>query len=271
MISEQKIGFIGCGNMALAIIGGLVKQGFNPSSIMASNRSQEKLRTTAKHYQINIAEDNQSVVDFADVIILAIKPQILPEVCEQIQNSKINGKLIISIAAGISTTRISQLLNQPVAVIRAMPNTPSVIGEGATGLFANSATTEPQKTLAEQIFSAVGAREWVIDESHIDVVTAIAGSSPAYVFLFLQSMIEQAIEQGLPADVARSLASQAVKGAAALALEESSKSLVDLRKAVTSPGGTTAAAISSFEKNQFSDIIKQAITAATARANELGE
>jgi pyrroline-5-carboxylate reductase len=271
MKQQQKIGFIGCGNMTSAIIGGLVKQGFPSESIIVSNRSQEKLTNIKKIYNVSIASDNSQIVAFAETIILAVKPQMLEDVCEPLKRLSFSGKLVISIAAGTSTETIENYLSQSIAIIRAMPNTPSQILQGATGLYANQLAGDAHAEIAEAIFGAIGKNEWVDDESLIDVVTAIAGSSPAYIFLFLQAMMEQSIELGLPAEKARNLASQAVKGAAALVQEEHNKSLVDLRKAVTSPGGTTAAAIASFEQNHFSDIIKQAVTAAAVRGKELGE
>lgn len=271
MNNKYKIGFIGCGNMASAIINGLINQGMLASNIMASNRSQAKLNQIASTTSILTTTDNQMVADFSDVLILATKPQILPQVCEQLKSCNLSDKLIISIAAGINTDKIVLLLEQSVSVIRAMPNTPATICEGATGLFANQQSSLLQKQTATAIFDAIGKTEWVQQESLIDVVTAIAGSAPAYVFLFIQSMLEQAIAEGLDETSARNLSTQAVLGAAKLAQIKSDVSLTELRTAVTSPAGTTAAAIASFEQNNFSNIIKQAVAAATNRGKELGE
>lgn len=267
----MKISFIGCGNMASAIILGLVENGLTPQNIMASNRSSEKLDKIKSTSNILTTTNNREAAEFSDVIVISVKPQILPQVCGQLCDIDLSNKLVISIAAGITTDKIVRNLAQPVAVVRAMPNTPSTILEGATGLFANSHTSENQKNSATNIFSSIGIAEWVDKESLIDVVTAIAGSAPAYVFLFLQSMIEQAIDSGLAPTSARNLATQAVKGASQLAQTKSDESLQDLRKAVTSPGGTTAAAISSFEQDEFSNIIKKAVSAAINRSKELGE
>ncbi len=271
MSENNKIGFVGCGNMTSAIIHGLIDQGFLSKNIMASNRSLEKLERIENTSNIQITTDNRQVSEFADVLVLGVKPQILPQICEQLKAENLSNKLIISIAAGITTDKIAELLGQNVAVVRAMPNTPATISEGATGLFANPQTSASQKENADKIFAAIGKTEWVAQESLIDVVTAIAGSAPAYVFLFIQSMVDQAVEEGLDPISARSLATQAVLGASKLAQTKHHQSLVDLRKAVTSPGGTTAAAIDSFEQNGFSNIIKQAVAAATNRGKELGE
>ncbi len=271
MNSKNQISFIGCGNMAAAIIHGLIAQGMSPSHIQASNRSPEKLTQIKASTNILTTTDNYQAAEFADILLLAVKPQILPQVCEQLKSIDLSNKLIISIAAGITTDKILELLEQTVAVIRAMPNTPATISEGATGLFANQQTSQSQKRTAESIFTAIGQVEWVEQESLIDVVTAIAGSAPAYVFLFIQAMVEQAVKDGLDEKCARNLATQAVLGASKLAQMKSSETLQDLRQAVTSPAGTTAAAIASFEQNEFSNIIKKAVSAATNRGKELGE
>jgi pyrroline-5-carboxylate reductase len=269
--NNNQISFIGCGNMTTAIIHGLIGQGMSPSNIQASNRSPEKLTKINASTNILTTTDNYQAAKFADILILAVKPQILPQICEQLKSIDLSNKLIISVAAGITTDKILKLLEQPVAVIRAMPNTPATISEGATGLFANQQTSQSQKHTAESIFLAIGQAEWVEQESLIDVVTAIAGSAPAYVFLFIQAMVEQAVEDGLDEKCARNLATQAVLGASKLAQIKSGVALQDLRQAVTSPGGTTAAAIASFEQNDFSNIIKKAVYAATTRGKELGE
>jgi len=221
--------------------------------------------------KIHTTINNQEVVEFSDNLILAVKPQVMPKVCQQIKELDLSDKLIISVAAGLTTGKITEYLNQNVSIIRAMPNTPATISKGATGLFANLCCSEEQKERAESIFKVIGVTEWVDSETLIDVVTAISGSSPAYIFLFIESMVEQAVKSGLEQSVARNLATQAVLGAAELAKSEIQTPLTQLRQNVTSPNGTTAAAIDSFEQNDFSNIIKQAVTAAIARGKELGE
>lgn len=272
-MAEKKsiIGFIGAGNMASAIIEGLVASGKPAQEIVASNPTEPKLQWLAKSCGIKTTSDNLAAVNMSNVIVLAIKPQKLASVCEKLATQDLTGKLIISIAAGINSDKITQLLGQPLAIIRAMPNTPATVSLGATGLFANTKTSQYQRQLAESIFSAVGTTEWVEQESLIDVVTAIAGSAPAYVFQFIESMVAQAMAEGMDSKCARNLATQAVLGAAKLAQTKSQTSLQDLRIAVTSPGGTTAAALASFAEDDFSNIIQKAVAAAAARGRELGE
>jgi pyrroline-5-carboxylate reductase len=271
MITLEKISFIGCGNMSSAIIQGLINKGLSPNNIIASNRSEGKLHNIRQLTNIQTTTDNIKAVNFSNVIILAVKPQILPQVCQQIKDSDLSQKLIISIAAGTTINTISKHLEQEIAVVRTMPNTPSTISEGATGLFANNKTSHAQKEIVKTIFSSVGLTEWVNQESLIDVVTAIAGSVPAYVFLFMQSMIDQAVEEGLDPLSAKNLAVQAVLGSAKLAQLTPNTSLTDLRKAVTSPNGTTHAAITCFEDNHFSSTIKKSVKAAITRGKEIGE
>jgi len=257
--------------MAAAIIRGLISQDFPASQIQASNPSENKLKALKSATKILTTTNNLTVADFSNILILAIKPQILPQVCKQLADVDLSDKLIISIAAGITTDKISQYLQQQPPIIRAMPNTPATISEGATGLFASPQSSQSQKAAAESIFNVIGITEWVDKESFMDIVTAIAGSAPAYVFLFIESIVEQAIKEGLDPNTARNLATQTVLGASKLAQAQSEKNLQQLREEVTSPNGTTAAAIASFEKNDFSNIIKQAVAAAIARSKELGE
>lgn len=269
--SPQKIGFIGCGNMASAIIAGLISDGFNPSNIIASNPSEQKLENIQTQFKINTTLDNQEIAQFADIIVLAIKPQVLPIVCQQLRRQDLSNKLIISIAAGISIEKIGTLLSADLAIIRAMPNTPATISMAATGLFANDKVSNQQKADSTSIFTAVGTTQWLADESQMDTVTAIAGSSPAYFFYFLQSMIEQAVDSGLDYESAKNITLQAMLGSVSLAISQPTETLKALQEKVTSAGGTTAAAIASFEENNFSNIIKQAVSAAIDRGRELGE
>lgn len=269
--SHQKIAFIGCGNMARAIIAGLVKSGCSPENIMASNPSAGKLEQVKAEQGCQITHDNQLAATFADVLILAVKPQKLADVCRLLSTNNLESKLIISVAAGSTTELIQQHLSQTVPIVRAMPNTPALIGEGATGLFANELTSPQQRELAQTIFAAVGSITWVEAEEQMDMVTAIAGSSPAYIFLMMQAMVEQAQTTGLSSQAAFGLVSQAVAGAARLAQATPDKDLDSLRREVTSPGGTTAAAITSFKNHDFESIIKQAVNAAYQRGKELGQ
>lgn len=266
---SNKVAMIGCGNMAQAIIGGLVQSGWSAPNIMACNPSPEKPAAMSEQYGTLKHFDNIAAAEFGDIILFAVKPQKLPQVCTQLKHLDFSHKLIISVAAGFETQSIEDILEQPVAIVRAMPNTPAMIAQGATGLFANAHVTAQQKQIATIIFDAIGQSCWIEDEANMDIVTAIAGSSPAYVFLFMQAMLEQAVSSGLPEKEAFNLITQAFSGAAQLARAIPEKSLKTLRQEVTSPGGTTAAAIDSFESNDFSNIIKHAVRASIQRGKEL--
>ena len=270
-----KVGFIGCGNMTSAIVKGMLQSDsadvFNASDLTISNRSIEKLKVIQSELAVNITQDNHELCENSDVIVLGVKPQMFDAVCKPLANLDLSNKLIISIAAGVKTTQILKLLKQHIAVIRAMPNTPSMISEGATGLFANALCNQANKNIAEQIFQSVGLTAWVDEENKINTVTAIAGSAPAYVYLFMQAMIDQATTLGFDKKDARRFVSQSVLGTAKLAQIKSDISLDDLRHAVTSPGGTTFEAIQSFNNNNFSEIVKEAVNAAYNRGVTLGE
>ena len=267
----MKIGFIGCGNMTSAIVRGLINSGISREEILASNRGVEKLEEIKHQTGISSTQDNLLCAEFSEVLILSVKPQVLPEVCVSLKEADLSSKVIVSIAAGITTTKISESLNQDVPVIRAMPNTPALVSEGATGLFANRLTTVEQKQQVQSIFDSVGCTSWVENESLIDVVTAIAGSAPAYIYMLMDAITEQAVSDGLNYSSARKLVTQAVIGSGKLAQLNEETSLLELRQNVTSRGGTTAAAIDSFEQNGFSNIVKQAVSAAIKRSRELGD
>ena len=269
--TDLKIGFIGCGNMASAIVRGLVSNGTPPEKIMASNRSLEKLQEIERETGIGTTNNNKLCAVFADILILSVKPQVLSEVCINLRGADLSNKIVVSIAAGITTTKILESLNQDLPIIRAMPNTPALISEGATGLYANRFCSAEQKRQVQSIFDSVGYTSWVEKESLIDVVTAIAGSAPAYIYMLMEAMTEQAVNDGLDYNSARRLVTQAVIGSGKLAQQNEQTDLLKLRQNVTSPGGTTAAAISSFERDGFTNIVKQAVSAAIKRGEELGD
>lgn len=269
--NTSKIAFIGSGNMSKAIIGGLLSQQYQKKHIIASNPTKPKLNQLAQEYGILTTQDNQQAVEFADIVVLSVKPQIIPAALSGLVQCDFSDKLIISVAAGFKTDAIAQQLDQSLAIIRAMPNTPALISAGATGLFATDQVNGLQKQLAESIFQSVGKTVWIDDESKMDIVTAISGSGPAYFLLMMQHMLEQAIDSGLSENQARDLIVQTAKGTALLAQNNSEQSLSKICAAVTSPGGTTAAAIDSLLKHRFDDIIKQAVNAAIRRGQELGQ
>ncbi|MFV8818832.1 pyrroline-5-carboxylate reductase [Haliea sp. E17] len=263
------IAFIGAGNMATSIIGGLVESGTPASSIRAADpypESLERLRGVAPVATFN---DNAAAVSGADVIILAVKPQVMGEVCKALAPALAgSGALVISIAAGINISSLKNWLGAATAVVRCMPNTPSLLRCGATGLYASAEVSEQQKAHAGQILAAVGLVEWVPGEADLDAVIAVSGSAPAYFFLFMEAMIESGTRMGLERETATRLVQQSALGAARMALEDAAD-LVELRRRVTSPGGTTQAAIASFEAAGLRQIIDEAMQAAVDRSVEM--
>jgi len=262
--------------MASSLISGLINNQYPAHKITVTDPDQQKLEQLKQQYSVNIQSNNIQgdhiiAIKSADVLVLAVKPQILKTVCEGIKDvAQTNKPLIISIAAGLRSTDIDRWLGGSLPIVRCMPNTPALIQAGATGLFANTATSTEQKQVADQILSAAGITLWVDDEAQLDAVTAVSGSGPAYFFLFLEAMQSAGKQLGLDENTAGMLAKQTALGAARMALE-SADSPATLRTNVTSKGGTTAAAIASFENNHFRDIIEQALGAAHHRAIELAD
>jgi pyrroline-5-carboxylate reductase len=274
MCSKEKymatIGFIGSGNMAEALIKGIVgARVYLPQDIFISDVLPDRLDKLVEIYGVQRAQDNGALASTVDTVILSVKPQVLATVLEEIKNNIGENCLIVSIAAGKRTKAITDCLGD-VPVVRVMPNTPSLVGEGASALYANK---KAQKRLPEAIklFSAVGRAVVVDDEDLIDAVTAVSGSGPAYYFLLMEEMIKAGIEMGLPADVTRDLVLQTAKGAAMLALEADKKNETpaDLRRKVTSPKGTTEAALEVFTKGNFGALVNAALNRACQRSKEL--
>lgn len=268
--SSSKIAFIGAGNMAKAIIGGLVAEGFKRINIIASGPRQETLDRVAAELGINITTDNSAAAAQAEVILLAVKPQMLKEVCLGLADSLSHKPLIISLVAGITTESIGSWLGGGHAIVRCMPNTPSQVRVGASGLFANEHVSPAQRSTANTILGAVGIVQWVNDEALINPVTAVSGSGPAYFFLVMEAMINAGIELGLSRESATELTLQTALGAAILA-KQSDVDVAELRRRVTSPKGTTEQAINSFENDQIRAMFSRAMTACSNRAVELSE
>jgi len=257
--------------MASSLISGLISHNYSADKITVTDPDQDKLGELKNQFGINTSTDNIQAVSNADVVVLAIKPQLMHEICEQIKQQVINKRpLIISIAAGIRSTDIDRWLGESNAIVRCMPNTPALIQAGATGLFANTNNSTAQKEIAEKILHSAGITLWVKEEAQLDAVTAVSGSGPAYFFLLIEAMQQAGVKLGLDADVAGQLAQQTALGAARMSIEGEDDPAT-LRSKVTSKGGTTAAAIASFEQNQFNDIVEQALTAARDRATELAD
>ena len=266
--SQEKIVFIGAGNMAQSIVGGLIQQGTPKQHITLCSPTQEKLSATQSKFGVLATTDNTQGVQNADVIVLAVKPANIRYVCEEIQPHITADTLIISVAAGITCDTMLHALNDKQPIIRCMPNTPSLVMQGAAGLFANEHVTENQRQQAEKILNAVGISCWVDQESDIDAVTAVSGSGPAYYFLIMEAMIESAQSLGLDQDTATKLTLQTALGAANLA-QQSDCSVKELRKRVTSPNGTTERAIQSFETSDLRNMFTKAMQQAKDRAQEL--
>ena len=267
----SNICFIGGGNMATSLIGGLIAQGHTANSISVSDPNEAQREQLTTQYGINTFADCAPALADADIVVLAVKPQVMKDVALMVakaaeQSSK--QPLFVSIAAGINLYSLQQWLGKDQAIVRCMPNTPSLIQLGATGLFANEQTSIVQKNLAETVLKAAGIVQWVQSEAEIDAVTAVSGSGPAYYFLLMEAMIDAGIELGLSRETASELTVQTAIGAAQMA-KESDVDVAELRRRVTSPGGTTEEAINTFEGAHLRDIVKAALNAANRRSGEL--
>ena len=267
-MNNLKIGFIGGGNMARSLIGGLIASGASNEKILVSALHDEHLSSLRTDFNVRTTTNNQDIVDECDVVVFAVKPQVLKEVCTAL-NTRADC-LYLTVAAGIPTTSLGNWLGANLSIVRAMPNTPALLRTGATALFANPHTSEAQKESAESIMRAVGLALWVNAEAEMDAVTALSGSGPAYFFLLMEHMIQAAHDLGLDADTARLLTVQTAFGAAKMALEIE-KDPATLRQNVTSPGGTTEQAINSFNQGGLEKLVNQALLAARDRAEELAK
>jgi pyrroline-5-carboxylate reductase len=267
-MNTPLIAMIGAGNMGSSLIGGLIKNGHPLHKLIATDPSDEKLQQM-QPLGIHVTTDNLEAAREADVIIIAVKPQVFQKVVTPLKQLVHDRKpLIISIAAGIRAVSIQQWLGEQTAVVRVMPNTPALIGAGASALFANSHTSLEQRNIAESILRAVGITVWVDDENQMDAVTALSGSGPAYFFLILEALQDAAENLGLSAETAQVLAQQTALGASLMAID-STFSPAELRKQVTSPGGTTEKAVSVLEENHIREIFNKALLAAKQRSEEL--
>ena len=270
-LQNKVIAFIGAGNMAAALAEGMINKGFDAQQLFMSDPSDERLATMQKSLNINTANSNFAVAEKADVIVLAVKPQIMPAILDDLKPALKDGnKVIISIAAGITLASLEKGLGKQAAIVRCMPNTPALVQTGATGLFANQHVSSIQKNLAEEILQAVGIVVWLEDEHQLDAVTALSGSGPAYYFLVMEAMIIAGESMGLSHDTAKKLTLQTALGAAKMAIK-SDVEPAELRRRVTSPGGTTEQAIQSLEKNQLVALFGEALASAKQRSEELGQ
>ncbi len=266
-VLDRNISFIGGGNMAQALIGGLLARGLAPTCITVSD-PVEGVRDLLAEKGVQVTTDNAQAILNADVVVFAVKPQVLAQVLKPLQGL-FAGKLVISIVAGAEVATIAHLLDTQ-RIVRVMPNTPALVQTGAHGLFANEAVDQADRDLASQVLAATGLTLWVPAESQIDAVTAVSGSGPAYFFYMMESMIRAGRNLGLDEKTATALTLQTALGAAQMAIT-SANTPAELRKNVTSPNGTTQAAIEVFDHAQISQNIQAALAAAKTRSQELAQ
>ena len=265
------LGFIGGGNMAQAIIGGLVAEGYPVERIWVSDPSQQQLDSLQQQWPVNTTTDNDQVASAVEVLLLAVKPQVMQQVVEPLQASVATAKpVVISIAAGIPVTSLERWLGEQTAIVRCMPNTPALVQTGASGLFANPKVSMLQRQQAELIMNAVGISLWVESEAQIDAVIAVSGSGPAYYFMMMESMIAAGEAQGLSRDVSTQLTLQTALGAAKMALA-SDVDPAELRRRVTSPNGTTEQAVLRFQQGGLQELVTEAMTACADRGREMAK
>ena len=270
-MTQQRLAFIGAGNMARSLVGGLIADGWDPGVIGVSDPDGNQLATLTAHFKVSTDTDNRTILAGRDVVVLAVKPQVMREVARgiaaDIQQSR---PLVISIAAGIRSSDLERWLGGDCAVVRCMPNTPALVQTGATALFATQKVSNEQRDLAESILRAAGLAVWVDDEELLDAVTALSGSGPAYFFLVMEALEEAGISLGLNDQTSRLLTLQTALGAAKMALE-SNDDTATLRQRVTSPGGTTERALEVLENGKLRALFVDALTAARDRSRELAD
>ncbi|WP_458376949.1 pyrroline-5-carboxylate reductase [Pseudomonas fluorescens] len=268
-MSNTRIAFIGAGNMAASLIGGLRAKGLDAAQLRASDPGAETRAKVNAEHGIDVFADNADAIQGADVIVLAVKPQAMKAVCEALRPSLKPNQLVVSIAAGITCASMNNWLGaQPI--VRCMPNTPALLRQGVSGLFATAEVTAEQRQQAQELLSAVGIAVWLNEEQQLDAVTAVSGSGPAYFFLLIEAMTAAGVKLGLPADIAAQLTLQTALGAAHMAVA-SDVDAAELRRRVTSPAGTTEAAIKSFQAGGFEALVEKALGAAAHRSAEMAE
>ncbi|MCH2055852.1 MAG: pyrroline-5-carboxylate reductase [Thalassotalea sp.] len=273
---NNKVAFIGAGNMNRAIIIGLIKNGIAPADIIVSNPSPGKREALANEYGIKQTESNIEAASYADYIVLGVKPHLIASVCEEFADTiDVSKKCFISVAAGTTMAQIQSALgatqaDNGFAVIRSMPNTPSQLGMGVSGAYASPQVSAEQKAFADQLMKASGIVKWLSSEAEIDHIIAVSGSGPAYFFLFMEAMAAEAERLGFDAQEARELVQQTALGAAHM-VAENDISIGQLRENVTSKGGTTQAALNTFNQGGLSDLVSDAMQAAISRAKEMAK
>ncbi|HEX9627576.1 MAG TPA: pyrroline-5-carboxylate reductase [Acidiferrobacterales bacterium] len=271
MDNINKIGFIGAGNMARSLAGGLINNGWPAKRLLLSDPDPDQRRAVEDALGVTACADNAEVAQAADVLVLAVKPQVLPDVARKLAPAVQRRRpLVISIAAGVRSADVERWLGGGLAVVRVMPNTAALVGSGASGLYAGAGVRDDQRDTAESILRAVGVTVWVPEERLMDVVTAVSGSGPAYFFLLMEALERAAVQRGLARDTARLLTLETAFGAAKMALEGGDEPAA-LRERVTSPGGTTERAVDVFAAGGLAELVERAVTAAEQRAAELAD
>jgi len=269
-LESLSIALIGGGNMARGIIGGLIGKGARPASIIVSEPLEASRQALVSAFGVRVTADNAEAVRDAQVVVLAVKPQLMSGVARALAPAlRANRPLVISVAAGIRADRLQHWLGAGIPLVRSMPNRPALIGAGASGLYADASLPEASRRLAEQVLASTGLTVWVKNEEQIDAVTALSGSGPAYFFRLAELMAEAGAALGLDADVARQLAAQTLAGAGQLVATEKTTDLARMRAEVTSKGGTTEAALNTFAAQGFDRLVADAMAAAERRSREL--
>jgi pyrroline-5-carboxylate reductase len=267
--TSARIAFIGGGNMARSLLGASIRGGVRADAIAVAEPNADLRDALARDFGVTTHAHARNAADGADVLVLAVKPQVLKTVCAELAEIVAARRpLVISIAAGIRIDQLRDWLGTDVPIVRSMPNTPALIGAGATGLIANDTANAGQRAQAQAILDAAGSTVWIDDEAQMDTVTALSGSGPAYFFLLVEALEDAAVAQGLPRATARALATQTCHGAGRMLVEDGEPPTV-LRERVTSPGGTTAAALDAFAAGGLRELVATAIDAATRRGREL--
>jgi len=269
-LESLTIALVGGGNMARGIIGGLLGKGASATSITVSEPQEASRQALVREFGVRVTADNSEAVRGAQVVVLAVKPQLMSGVARALAPALREGRpLVISVAAGIRSDRLQHWLGAGIAVVRSMPNRPALIGAGASGLYADASVAPASRRLAERVLASTGLAVWVDTEDQIDAVTALSGSGPAYFFRLAELMAEAGAALGLDADVARQLAAQTLAGAGQLVAAEKTPDLARMRAEVTSKGGTTEAALNTFAAQGFDQLVASAMAAAESRSREL--
>jgi len=268
MTKSQKIGFIGGGNMAEALIKGLLAGAVPAERIMASEPSELRRDHLLEAFGIRLADSNRELLESCDIVVLSIKPQIVAEVLEELSDVSMDNKLMISILAGVTTASIEKFFTGAPRIVRVMPNTPALVGEGASAICRGHNASQEDLLVVKELFESVGIVQ-LIDERQMDAATGLSGSGPAYIYTVIEALADGGVREGLRRDIAHALAVQTVVGAA-LMVRETGEHPAILRDQVCSPGGTAIAGISTLEKNGLRTTLMEAVTASAGRSRELG-